>query len=424
MDLVLKEDDPSIKDRYGEKEVVFLGPDEGTAGYMDSAAQYSRDRGNPFWRSFTTGKSTQMGGVPHDVYGMTTRSVRAYVTGLMQKLNLNQEECTKFITGGPDGDLGSNEILMSKEKIVGIVDGSGVLYDPQGLCRESINDLAHKRLMVENFKGQLSTDGFLVKVAETDRQLPDGTTIKSGVDFRNNFHTNPVLKADFFVPCGGRPGSVNIDNVHLMFDEQGAPRFPNIVEGANLYCTPGARDVLEDKGVTLFKDASTNKGGVTSSSLEVLAGLAMNEQEFSSMMCVGEDGTLPEFYQAYVQDVIKIVETNADKEFSIVYDGVKSGKRSTLATDELSDAMNGLNDAITASSLWDNLEVRREVLQSAIPQSLQKNVEGGLDTIIERVPDNYLRAIFGQSVASDFIYKYGSQSSPYAFYEFMQSFEK
>jgi glutamate dehydrogenase len=36
------------------------------------------------------------------------------------------------MTGGPDGDLGSNEIKMSKEKIIGIVDGSGVLYDPEG----------------------------------------------------------------------------------------------------------------------------------------------------------------------------------------------------------------------------------------------------------------------------------------------------
>lgn len=33
-------------------------------------------------------------------------------------------------TGGPDGDLGSNEIKISKDKTIAIVDGSGVLYDP------------------------------------------------------------------------------------------------------------------------------------------------------------------------------------------------------------------------------------------------------------------------------------------------------
>ena len=37
---------------------------------------------------------------------------------------------TKVIIGGPDGDLGSNEIILGKEKITGIVDKSGVLYDP------------------------------------------------------------------------------------------------------------------------------------------------------------------------------------------------------------------------------------------------------------------------------------------------------
>ena len=40
------------------------------------------------------------------------------------------------MTGGPDGDLGSNEILMGTEKIVGIVDGSGVLFEPLGIDRE------------------------------------------------------------------------------------------------------------------------------------------------------------------------------------------------------------------------------------------------------------------------------------------------
>lgn len=35
---------------------------------------------------------------------------------------------TKVQTGGPDGDLGSNEIKISKDRTVGIVDGSGVAY--------------------------------------------------------------------------------------------------------------------------------------------------------------------------------------------------------------------------------------------------------------------------------------------------------
>lgn len=70
-------------------------------------------------------------------------------------------------------------------------------------------------------------------------------------------------------PCGGRPRAVNGSNVAQLFDENGKPKFKYIVEGANLFITEDARDVLENAGVILYKDASTNKGGVTSSSFEV-----------------------------------------------------------------------------------------------------------------------------------------------------------
>mmetsp|Transcript_33182 Transcript_33182/g.28068 ORF Transcript_33182/g.28068 Transcript_33182/m.28068 type:complete len:91 (-) Transcript_33182:204-476(-) len=90
---------------------------------------------------------------------MTTRSVRQFVTGIYRKLGLDQKEVTKIITGGPDGDLGSNEILMGDEKILAIVDGSGVLFDPKGLQRSELERLAKERKMVENFKGNFNPGG-------------------------------------------------------------------------------------------------------------------------------------------------------------------------------------------------------------------------------------------------------------------------
>lgn len=119
--------DEGITYKLPGPEILFLGPDENTADKMDLACLYSKTRNNKQWRAFTTGKSPQLGGVPHDTYGMTTRSVRQFVTGIQRKLGLEQKEVTKIITGGPDGDLGSNEILMGVEKILAIVDGSGVL---------------------------------------------------------------------------------------------------------------------------------------------------------------------------------------------------------------------------------------------------------------------------------------------------------
>merc|ERR1719218_205901 len=146
--------------------------------------------------------------------------------------------------------------------------GGGVLYDPEGLNREELEQLATKRLMCEDFdESCLSDDGFLVKITEKDLTLNCGYHVDDGVNFRNNFHVWDGISADFFVPCGGRPGSVHLGNVHQMFKEDGSPRYKYVVEGANLFITDGARDLLQDSGVILFKDASTNKGGVTSSSL-------------------------------------------------------------------------------------------------------------------------------------------------------------
>jgi glutamate dehydrogenase (NAD) (EC 1.4.1.2) len=76
---------------------------------------------------------------------------------------------------------------------------------------------------------------------------------------------------------GGLP-QININNWRTWLDEDGKPRFKVIVEGANLFLTQEARLRLEEKGVIIYKDASANKGGVTSSSLEVLASLGHDRQ--------------------------------------------------------------------------------------------------------------------------------------------------
>lgn len=47
---------------------------------------------------------------------MAARSIRAFVKGIQSKLNLKEEECTKFIIGSDHIDF--NEVLMSNEKIV------------------------------------------------------------------------------------------------------------------------------------------------------------------------------------------------------------------------------------------------------------------------------------------------------------------
>ena len=177
LDLLIDGQTPGIKEKiidvYGRPEILFFGPDEGTADYMDWASQHARKRGASFWNAFTTGKSQALGGIPHDLFGMTTRSVHQYVLGIYRKLGLKEADCTKLQTGGPDGDLGSNEIKISTDKTIGVVDGSGVLYDPKGIDRTELMRLAKSRLMINEFdKSKLSPSGFRVLVDETNIKLP------------------------------------------------------------------------------------------------------------------------------------------------------------------------------------------------------------------------------------------------------------
>jgi len=422
LDIIIPQSNNGMVDRYGKEELIFLGPDEGTADFMQWAALYAGKRGYRYWRGFTTGKPPSLGGIPHDMFGMTTRSVHRYVLGCLSKMGLKEENVTKFQTGGPDGDLGSNEILISKDKTKAIVDGSGVLYDPVGIDREELTRLAKKRVMIKEFdSAKLSPGGFKVLITDANVTLPDGTHVESGLAFRNEFHLHPLSSADMFVPCGGRPESVNLNNVNKLFDAKGVPRFKIIVEGANLFFTQDARMVLEQAGVTLYKDASTNKGGVTSSSLEVLAALAFPSAEFEKHMCVKDPANKPDFYQRYVAEIQDHVATDADLEFECIWREHERTKTPRyLLTDQVSDKINTLNDFIQQSSLWKHEGLRKVVLMQAIPKSLTEQL--GLDTIFSHVPDSYLQAIFGAYLASRYVYKHGLDANEFAFFEFMQPF--
>jgi glutamate dehydrogenase len=407
-------------DHYGSEEILFLGPDEGTAELMDWASLHARDRGYRYWKAFTTGKSLRWGGIPHDRYGMTTRSVHRFVLGTLKRLGLSEEDVTKVQTGGPDGDLGSNEILISHDRTIAIVDGSGVAYDPAGLDRGELRRLAEARATIEGFaRDKLGPGGFVVTLDQRDITLPGGRQIESGLAFRNAFHLDPLAHADLFVPCGGRPDSIHINNVCELF-ENGKPRFRVVVEGANLFLTQPARRELEEGGVVLFKDASANKGGVTSSSLEVLAGLVMSDQQFRQHMEVRYDRP-SEFYGRYVKQVQRRIEDNAELELECIWrEHERTGMPRCDLTDALSDRINRLDNEIQASTLVDHPGLQHQVLLETCPRALLELV--GLDTIARRLPQAYLHALIGSHLASRYIYRHGLEASELRFLEFISPY--
>ena len=388
MDLLLPPSSPGIKDPivdlHGHQEILFMGPDENTADLVNWATEHARARGAPWWKSFFTGKSPSLGGIPHDTYGMTTLSVREYVKGIYRKLNLQEATVRKLQTGGPDGDLGSNEILLGNESYTSIVDGAGVLVDPNGLNHDELVRLAKERSMISGFDlDKLSSRGYRVLVDEANITLPSGEIVNNGMVFRNTFHLRGGKQYDMFVPCGGRPESIDLSTVgQLIID--GKSSIPYIVEGANLFITQDAKLRLEKAGCILYKDASANKGGVTSSSLEVLASLSFDESSFVENMCIKKDGTVPEFYTNYVKEVQETIKKNACLEFEAIWrEHQQSGVPRSILSDTLSVAITNLDEELQKQDLWKNARLRDSVLEDALPKLLLKKV--GLATIVERV---------------------------------------
>lgn len=438
LDLLIQGTVPGVKDPivdlYRQPEILFMGPDENTAGYVDWATEHARLRGAPWWRSFFTGKSPTLGGIPHDEYGMTSLSVRAFVEKIYEKLLIQSCSVSKLQTGGPDGDLGSNEILLSRdEKYVAIVDGSGVIVDPRGLDKTELLRLAESRMMVGDFNtGKLSSEGYFISINDTDFPLPNGQVVTSGVAFRNTFH----LKAkelfgmngiQLFVPCGGRPNAIDTSNVSELIDEKtGKCVIPYIVEGANLFITQAAKLQLEKAGCILFKDASTNKGGVTSSSLEVLSALCFDDEGFLENMCINSvTGEKPQFYQKYVKQVQATVVEKAQLEFEMLWKlKQQTDKPFSILSDELSVAINQLADDLAQSKeLWDeDVPFRNAVLVDSLPPLLLEKI--GIEQILERVPTNYLKALFATRLASEFVYTRGIEASAARFLEYISSIRK
>jgi glutamate dehydrogenase len=144
-------------------------------------------------------------------------------------------------------------------------------------------------------------------------------------------------------------------------------------------------------------------GGVTSSSLEVLAGLALSTEEYVDLMLF-KDGRPSPFYQNYVKDIQAKIAENAAAEFMCIWrehQRLQGAKARTIISDELSSTLNNLQAELEGSDMFDDLPSRMTVLERAIPQTLVEKV--GLETLMKRLPQPYQRALFSSWVGSHFV---------------------
>lgn len=142
-------------------------------------------------------------------------------------------------------------------------------------------------------------------------------------------------------------------------------------------------------------------------------------------MCVDELGNKPKFYQDYVKEVQRIIVLNAQAEFESLWKlREDTGITFTELSDKLSLSINKLGDELANSKeLWnDDIAFRNAVLLDSLPNLLLEEI--GIDNILKRVPEAYLKALFATRLASRFVYSRGIDSNPAKFLEFISSIRK
>lgn len=265
---------------YDTHEVIFLGPDEQIIpDDINWIITRANQRKYPLANAFMSSKPKT--GINHKEYGVTSEGVSVFLDVALKSLKLHptiQDKgyFTCKISGGPDGDVAGNLIkILNREygekgcKILGIADGTGSLEDENGIDMKSLLDLVNNNLPIIQFpKSKISNKGV----------LNDALT-SEGARLRNTMHNRIIT--DCFITGGGRPSTISNSNWKNFCDDNLKPSSPLIVEGANLFLTPKAREELSKKSnVTVVKDSSANKCGVICSSYEILSSMLLTEDEY------------------------------------------------------------------------------------------------------------------------------------------------
>lgn len=396
--------DPAIQnlriDYLGVDEWIYLGPDENVAPpLIDWIIQRAHRRGYPQPNTFMSSKAAA--GINHKDYGVTSEGVSVFLDTALREvgINPNQETFTVKITGGPDGDVAGNEILIlhreygENARIVGIADGSGTAEDPDGLDHAELIRLVKESAPISEFAAdKLGPNGVITNV-----ESPEGIHARNTLHFR--------LQADAFIPAGGRPQAINSMNWDHYLDHNGKPSSRIIVEGANLFITADARQKLADAGVLIIKDSSANKCGVICSSMEILAGMLVSEDEFS------------EIKADYVDEVLHRLRELAALEAKALLHAHRHHPQISLPelSKEMSLQINRLHDAVaqfltnpaqdSGSDFSAEINLAIEALvRNYVPLSLRE--EAG-DDAITRIPLPYFKQIVASVLASRMVYQEG-----------------
>jgi glutamate dehydrogenase len=399
LDLVVDTEETRAKivDYWGKKEVLYLGPDEQVIpADIDWIIQQAGRRGYATPAAFMSSKARA--GINHKEYGVTSEGVNVYLDVALKKslgIDPRKEPFTIKMTGGPDGDVGGNEInILIREygdnaKIVGIADHSGCAEDPNGLDHEELLRLFREGLSISHLdQDKLGSDGGILNLVDSEE----------GVKARNSMHNR--LVTDAFIPCGGRPNTIDITNYKQFINpETGEPSSKLIVEGANLFITAEARRALYDEaGVVIVKDSSANKGGVITSSYEIISSMLLSEDTFF------------EHKEQIVEEVLAKLRNLAKMEAELLFrEGEVYGTSLPEVSQIISNSINAATDALSAALDTLTEEDRDELLplfRAHLPKTL---ADLAFDDVHSKVPDQYIKNAISSCLASKMVYKEGTK---------------
>lgn len=414
-----------IVDYWKRPEYLYLGPDENMHDSMiEWIAEASKKYGYKPGSAFISGKPRI--GINHKEYGVTSLGVNVYMEKALAYLGIDPHTTpfTLKISGGPDGDVAGNQIknlyrLYPKTaKLIALIDVSGTIYDPEGLDLEILNLLFKEGRPIRYYPPEkLHSDGFLLDKSgkkgeayaqktllwrKKDNSLQQEWLLASDMNhiLKTTINETP---ADIFIPAGGRPRTLNENNIEDFLDATGRPTARAIIEGANLYLTEDARLVLEDKGCLIFKDSSANKTGVICSSFEVLSGLTLGDELF-----VQEKESL-------VNEILERLKVLAAKEADLLLKAhSETGVAMSLLSYEISKKINTFT-----YELLDHLETielpkdpEDPLMQCFFDYCLPTLRDKYKKRLMEEIPDVHKKAVIAAHIGSNVVYNKGLDWAP------------
>lgn len=416
----------NVIDYWKRPEYLYLGPDENMHDSMikwiaNYSARYNYKPGTSFM------SSKPRVGINHKEYGVTSLGINVYMEEVLKYLGMDPQTDSFSVkmSGGPDGDVAGNQIYNlyryypKTAKLLALTDITGTINDPEGLDLAMLAELFKKGQAIKNYPPEkLHPGGFLLD--KTSKRSPsafvqqtlcwrnkDGHLQQewvSGSDMnhllRNNVHQTPT---DIFIPSGGRPRTLNENNFEEFLDERGRPTAKAIIEGANLYLTPGARRALEDLGVLIIKDSSANKGGVICSSFEVLSGLTLGDELFFDHKKEIVEEILVRIKQCALHEARLLLRTHKE-----------TGQYLTAISDQISDHINQFTyhlldylDKMTLSQNPSDPSIKC-FLDYCLP-ILRTHFQ---DLLLREIPEHHKKAIISRHIAANLVYKKGLSWSP------------